>query len=66
MRFFHDTPANGDWNRAFPAGNGRLGAMVFGDIDCERISLNDDTLYSGGARELFWGDGSDPVDQHRP
>jgi alpha-L-fucosidase 2 len=51
MRFFHDTPANGDWNRAFPAGNGRLGAMVFGDIDCERISLNDDTLYSGGARD---------------
>ncbi|MCF7849509.1 MAG: glycoside hydrolase family 95 protein [Kiritimatiellales bacterium] len=48
---WHDKPAGNDWNRAFPAGNGRLGAMVFGEIDEERISLNDDTLYSGGARD---------------
>ncbi|MBN1556515.1 MAG: glycoside hydrolase family 95 protein, partial [Lentisphaerae bacterium] len=47
----HDTPAGDDWNRAFPAGNGRLGAMVFGEIDEERVALNDDTLYSGGARD---------------
>ena len=51
MQIFHDRPAEGDWNRAFPAGNGRLGAMVFGDIEEERIALNDDTLYSGGARD---------------
>ncbi len=48
---WHARPAGTDWNRAFPAGNGRLGAMVFGEIDEERISLNDDTLYSGGARD---------------
>ena len=48
---WHDRPAETDWNRAFPAGNGRLGAMVFGEIDEERIALNDDTLYSGGARD---------------
>ncbi|NQZ70748.1 MAG: glycoside hydrolase family 95 protein, partial [Lentisphaeria bacterium] len=48
---FHDRPADNDWNRAFPAGNGRLGVMVFGDIDMERLALNDDTLYNGGARD---------------
>ncbi|EDM27246.1 hypothetical protein LNTAR_21070 [Lentisphaera araneosa HTCC2155] len=50
---FHHQPAGADWNRAFPAGNGRLGAMVFGDIDEERIALNDDTLYNGGQRDRF-------------
>ncbi len=44
-------PAGGDWNRAFPAGNGRLGAMVFGEIDEERLALNEDSLYSGGPRD---------------
>ena len=33
---------------ALPVGNGRLGAMVYGGIVEERISLNDDTLWSGG------------------
>lgn len=35
------------WNEALPLGNGRLGAMVFGDAACERICLNEDTLWSG-------------------
>ena len=30
-----------------PLGNGRLGAMVFGDPARERIALNEDTLWSG-------------------
>jgi alpha-L-fucosidase 2 len=47
----HDGPAGGDWNRAFPAGNGRLGVMVFGEIDNERLALNEDSLYSGGTRD---------------
>ncbi|GIF63433.1 hypothetical protein Ais01nite_14680 [Asanoa ishikariensis] len=42
-----DTPA-GDWLDAFPLGNGRLGAMVFGDPVRERVSLNDGTAWSGG------------------
>jgi alpha-L-fucosidase 2 len=29
-------------------GNGRLGAMVFGGIERERIQLNEETLWSGG------------------
>jgi alpha-L-fucosidase 2 len=39
------------WHDAFPAGNGRLGAMVFGGTKVERIALNDDTLWSGGPRD---------------
>ena len=30
-----------------PIGNGRLGAMVFGDPDFELLQLNEDTLYAG-------------------
>ncbi len=35
------------WTDALPLGNGRLGAMVFGGVEKERIALNDDTLWSG-------------------
>src|SRR6185369_9809785 len=33
---------------ALPVGNGRLGAMVFGGVEHERIQLNEDTLWAGG------------------
>lgn len=46
-----------NWESAFPLGNGRLGAMVFGRIGFERIQLNDDTLWSG-KREAFLSPGS--------
>ena len=36
------------WNEALPLGNGRMGAMVYGDALHERIGLNEDTLWSGG------------------
>ena len=36
------------WVEALPIGNGRLGAMVFGDVSNERLQVNDDTLWSGG------------------
>ena len=36
-----------NWNEALPLGNGRLGAMVFGGVQRERICLNEDTLWSG-------------------
>lgn len=35
------------WNEALPLGNGRIGAMVYGDAVHERIGLNEDTLWSG-------------------
>lgn len=34
--------------RALPVGNGRLGAMVYGKTDVERIQINEDTIWSGG------------------
>lgn len=36
-----------DWLEALPLGNGRLGAMFLGGERLERISLNEDTLWSG-------------------
>ena len=35
---------------ALPLGNGWMGAMVYGRPDCEQISLNVDTLWSGERR----------------
>ena len=29
------------WNDAMPLGNGRLGMMVFGGVNVERIQLNE-------------------------
>lgn len=46
LRLWYDAPAT-HWNEALPLGNGRLGAMVFGDARGCRIHLNEDTLYSG-------------------
>ena len=36
-----------EFNAALPIGNGRLGAMVYGYTDSERIGLNEDSLWSG-------------------
>ncbi len=37
----------GNWNEALPIGNGRLGAMIYGSVENECYSLNEDTLWSG-------------------
>src|SRR5262245_36596956 len=42
--FRHPAPA---WNQALPLGNGRLGAMVFGDVRRERLQLNESSLWMG-------------------
>ena len=36
------------WEEAMAIGNGRIGAMVFGRVNEERIQLNEDTLWAGG------------------
>ncbi|WP_448660012.1 glycoside hydrolase family 95 protein [Sphingomonas sp. CJ99] len=36
------------WVEALPVGNGRLGAMVYGDPAQERLQLNEDSLWAGG------------------
>jgi alpha-L-fucosidase 2 len=35
------------WDNALPVGNGRLGAMVFGGIETERIQLNEESVWTG-------------------
>src|SRR5688572_18071559 len=46
LLLWYDEPA-GVWEDALPVGNGRLGAMVFGDPDFQLLQLNEDTLYAG-------------------
>jgi alpha-L-fucosidase 2 len=36
-----------DWMRAFPLGNGRIGAMLYGDPHRETIEINEESLWSG-------------------
>ena len=47
LSLWYRRPA-GQWVEALPVGNGRLGAMVFGDVNHERLQLNEDTLWAGG------------------
>jgi len=47
---FYTHPAR-EWNQALPLGNGRLGAMVFGNVIGERIQLNENSLWMGGPRD---------------
>jgi alpha-L-fucosidase 2 len=45
---WYDKPAT-DWEKeALPIGNGRIGAMVFGGIDSERIQIAEKSLWTGG------------------
>jgi alpha-L-fucosidase 2 len=37
----------GNWNEALPVGNGRLGAMVFGDPINECIQINEESIWAG-------------------
>lgn len=45
-----DSPA-GEWNEALPIGNGKLGGMVYGHPNTERIQLNEDSVWFGGPQD---------------
>jgi alpha-L-fucosidase 2 len=47
LTLWYERPAS-QWVEALPVGNGRLGAMIFGDPAQERLQLNEDTLWNGG------------------
>ncbi len=49
-RLIYRSPAR-QWEEALPIGNGRLGAMIFGEPRAERVQLNEDSLWHGGARD---------------
>ncbi len=45
---WYDRPAT-DWEKeALPIGNGRMGAMVFGGVESERLQLAEKSLWTGG------------------
>jgi alpha-L-fucosidase 2 len=46
LSLWYEQPAKG-WTEALPVGNGRLGAMVFGGIQAERIQLNEESVWAG-------------------
>ena len=46
QRLWYTKPAD-TWVEALPIGNGRIGAMVYGDPMHERYALNEDTFWSG-------------------
>lgn len=50
LSLWYQQPAE-QWVEALPIGNGRLGAMVFGGVERERLQLNEDTLWSGQPRD---------------
>ena len=43
---WYSNPAK-DWNEALPVGNGRIGAMVYGNPVNETIQLNEESLWAG-------------------
>src|SRR4029078_6113664 len=47
LSLWYRQPADAEWVRGLPVGNGRLGAMVFGGVVNERLQLNEDTLWAG-------------------
>ncbi|WP_340111334.1 glycoside hydrolase family 95 protein [Maribellus mangrovi] len=60
LKLWYDSPANAlveddkngwrddpEWLKALPLGNGSLGAMVFGDVNNERIQLSEESMWSG-------------------
>ena len=47
LKLWYNTPSGTTWENALPIGNGRLGAMVYGNVPVEIIQLNEHTLWSG-------------------
>lgn len=51
-RIWYKNPAR-KFEEAIPLGNGLIGAMVYGGIEKERISLNHDTLWTGAPKNFY-------------
>ncbi|WPJ96258.1 glycoside hydrolase family 95 protein [Coraliomargarita algicola] len=64
LELFYEQPAE-QWVEALPLGNGRLGAMVFGGTEEERIQFNEATLYAGGPYDYSRPGASDYLEEIR-
>ncbi len=40
-----------EWLKALPLGNGSIGVMVYGDVNLERIQLNEESMWSGSVTD---------------
>src|SRR4030095_16875599 len=47
LKLWYNHPSGTTWENALPIGNGRLGAMVYGNVERETIQLNEHTVWSG-------------------
>jgi alpha-L-fucosidase 2 len=47
LRLWYDQPAS-KWTEALPVGNGKIGAMIYGNPAEELLQLNESTFWSGG------------------
>lgn len=47
LKLWYNVPSGKIWENALPIGNGRLGAMVYGNVGQEIIQLNEHTVWSG-------------------
>jgi alpha-L-fucosidase 2 len=50
FKLTYDKPAT-KWTEALPLGNGRIGAMVFGGTEDERLQINESTLWGGSPHD---------------
>jgi alpha-L-fucosidase 2 len=48
LRLWYNQPSGKTWENALPIGNGRQGAMIYGNVEKEVIQLNEHTVWSGG------------------
>ncbi len=53
------------WEEALPLGNGRLGAMVFGGVQTERLQINEDTIWAGEKRDRNNPEGAHSIPEVR-
>lgn len=51
-----DNQAAKEWTDAYPVGNGRLGAMPFGQFPTEKILLNEETIWFRGPDQVMGED----------
>jgi alpha-L-fucosidase 2 len=47
LKLWYNKPSGTTWENALPIGNGKLGAMVYGNVDTETVQLNECTVWSG-------------------
>jgi len=47
LKLWYNQPSGSTWENALPIGNGRLGAMIYGNVEKEIIQLNEHTVWSG-------------------